>query len=360
MQNTMQLKKLKNKLFSSLAVSSLIVLIIILSSCKTNLVYMNVIEPAPISIPPYLKKMGVVNRTTIEKKNEKFDKVEQILSAEGPQLDKEGALAAIDGLYNELSKNERFTLVKKLPEVKTNTTGSGVFPAQLSWDEINKICTENGLEGLYILEFLDSDTKVSYAQIPTTINTPLGSIPAVEHQANMLTIVKTGWRIYDNVNKLVIDEYSMNRNLNFSGRGINPMAAVNAVMGRKDAVKQAANYIGQDYAKSILPYTIRVNRDYYIKGNYNFKVAMRKARTGNWDGAAELWKKETLNPKRKIAGRACYNMAIIGEINGDLDGAIHWAQQAYENYGNRLALQYVNILKNRKNKNARLKMQEPQ
>jgi hypothetical protein len=50
-------------------------------------------------------------------------------------------------------------------------------------------------------------------------------------------------------------------------------------------------------------------------------------------------------------------MAIINEINGDLDGAIQWAQKAYENYNIRLALQYVNILRNRKAQNDLLKSQ---
>jgi hypothetical protein len=71
------------------------------------------------------------------------------------------------------------------------------------------------------------------------------------------------------------------------------------------------------------------------------------AQTGNWNDAAALWQKETLNPNPKVAGRACYNMAIINEINGDLDAAIGWAQKGYENYYNRLSLWYVNILKNR-------------
>ena len=50
-------------------------------------------------------------------------------------------------------------------------------------------------------------------------------------------------------------------------------------------------------------------------------------------------------------------MAILGEINGDLDAAIKWAQKAYENYNNKLALQYVNILKNRKKINQRAEYQ---
>ncbi|MEJ0101567.1 MAG: hypothetical protein WDO19_02945 [Bacteroidota bacterium] len=41
-------------------------------------------------------------------------------------------------------------------------------------------------------------------------------------------------------------------------------------------------------------------------------------------------------------------MAIINEINGDIDTAIQWAQKAYEDYRVKIALGYVNILRNRK------------
>ncbi|HEY6899107.1 MAG TPA: hypothetical protein VI233_00630, partial [Puia sp.] len=61
--------------------------------------------------------------------------------------------------------------------------------------------------------------------------------------------------------------------------------------------------------------------------------------------------------RRKVAGRACYNMAIICEINGDLEGAIQWAQKSYENYNNRLALSYVNVLRNRQADRAVLQSQ---
>jgi hypothetical protein len=41
-------------------------------------------------------------------------------------------------------------------------------------------------------------------------------------------------------------------------------------------------------------------------------------------------------------------MAIICEINGDLDGAIQWAQMSYEDYNVKLALTYLKILRSRK------------
>ena len=89
---------------------------------------------------------------------------------------------------------------------------------------------------------------------------------------------------------------------------------------------------GRDYALRIIPYWLRVSRDYYVRGTDNFRMARRKAQTGNWDEAAAIWEKETANSNDKVAGRACYNMAIINEINGDLKGAMQWAQKAYENY----------------------------
>lgn len=118
-----------------------------------------------------------------------------------------------------------------------------------------------------------------------------------------------------------------------------------------------SNKAGRGYAIRILPYQIRVTRDYFVKGTGNFKVAKRRAQMGKWNEAAELWEKETDNGKGKIAGRACYNMAIINEINGDLDAALKWAQKSYEDYNNKLALHYTRILENRKYKNEVLNQQ---
>ena len=47
-------------------------------------------------------------------------------------------------------------------------------------------------------------------------------------------------------------------------------------------------------------------------------------------------------------------MAILIEINGDIDEAITWEQKAYEDYNNTLALHYVNMLRFRKQSNQRL------
>ena len=331
-----------------------------LFACRSkNIVTMSVIEPAPVTMPASIKTIGVINRSIATDESKKMDEADKILSLEGKNLDKEGAEKCVKALLYELQKNTRFTQVKFLDNVFLKNSGLGVLPAPLSWDAVEKICTENKIDCLYSLELYDTDSKVNYSVVPVTLKGPLGvDIPAVEHVASITTHIKVGWRIYDAINKNILDEFPGSASITSAGRGINPMVALQAVMGRKEAVLDKSNSMGESYGQSILPYQTRVSRDYYVRGTDNFKIARRKAQTGNWNEAGELWKKETTNSKRKVAGRAHYNMAIISEINGDLDGAIQWAQKAYENYKNKLALRYVNILKYRKSQNRLLNQQQ--
>lgn len=340
-------------------ITAFILTIIVFTSCKTNTLSLTVTEPAPVTIPSYMKKIGVINRSAPTAKTKDINKLDEILSGEGPELDKEGAKESIAGVTDELKNNSRFTEVKAL-NLDLKTTAMGVFPAPLDWPTVDKICKENGVDALFALELYDTDTKVDYAAVPTTIKTPLGDVPATEHHATMVTMVKTGWRIYDPKNRYVLDEFPLNESITFKGKGINPIIAASSLIGRKDAVKEVSNRTGRIYAERILPQSLRVSREYYVKGNTNFAIATRRARTGKWNDAGELWKKETTNADAKLAARASYNMAIINEINGDLEAALDWAQKGYEIGGKRMALHYVNILKRRMASNARLQHQEEQ
>ena len=76
-------------------------------------------------------------------------------------------------------------------------------------------------------------------------------------------------------------------------------------------------------------------------------MAKRRSEVGDWDGAAELWLEDTKSPKRKVAGRACYNMGIHAEINGDIYKAYEWAKKAYSDYKIKEGLTYSNILRKR-------------
>lgn len=330
--------------------SPILLISFLLFSCKTNQLYINVMEPAPVTIPSYVKSVGIINRSIATDETKVFDEIEKVYTLESVDLDKDGALKAINGLADELLNNNRFTEVKTLNDIDFRTSRLEEFPTPLTWEIVSQICNETETNAIFSLEKFDTDTRVSYSVNQVDIETPIGKIPGIEHVAQMETTVKTGWRIYDPAEKIILDEYADAESVVNSGRGINPLVAAKALSGRKDAVKEVSTKAGHNYAFRILPYRIRVYRDYFVKGSDNFKIAKRKAQMGLWDEAGELWRKETANSKIKIAGRATYNMAIISEINGNVDEALQWARKAFGDYNVKQARDYVRILENRQYK----------
>lgn len=330
----------------------------ICSCSSTNLMSLSVTNPAPIHISGSEINVGIINRSASSKKNSALDNLDKVLSAEGKNLDKLGSNNAVQGLKTELERNNQIKNVKVIDSSKFLSNGLSLFPEAIAWDKMEQLCKKNNIETLFELSYFDTDAKIDYKTSTTQMTNPFGlKIPMIEHQATINTLIKTGWRIYYPKEKIIIDEHTTTDNVVLSGKGINPVRALEAILGRKEAVLNLSSKIGEHYAIQLLPYNIRVSRDYYVKGTNNFEVAKRRAQTGNWDGAAELWLKETNNPDPKIAGRACYNMAIINEINGNLDTAIDWASKAYTDYGDKLGLRYVNMLKDRKYKQQQLNSQ---
>jgi len=225
----------------------------------------------------------------------------------------------------------------------------GVFPAQLSWDEIDALCKTYNVDVIFSLEYYDTNATVEYEQKTVRIPNPFGvKVDIPGHKVTIRTALGNGWRVYDPHSKYVLDKSSYSDNIVSIGEGINPFKAVEAVAGRKEAVIQMSHDLGNVYARNIKPLTRRVTRSYYVRGTDNFEIGERRAQTGDWDGAAELWEKELDNADAKIAGRAHYNMAISNEINGNLEKAMEFASKSYTDYNNKEALRYINILKYRK------------
>ena len=309
---------------------------------------MSAVEPAPITLSKDVTRIGIINRSLPSEGNKTADKIDKILSAEGLNLDNEGSEVAILALKEQLERNETIEEIVIIDDLAHLRKGLSVFPSTLTWNEIETLCEEYKVDAIFSLAFYDTDTKVSYKATMLDIPNDLGvkvALPA--HELTLNTLVENGWRVYDPYLNRIADEFVFSDHVVSVGKGINPIKAYEAIIGRKEAVLHQSKYMGMDYAQRLLPYKHRVNRDYFVRGTDNFKIAQRKAQAGDWDGAAVLWQQETVNPDPKIAGRACYNMAISNEINGDLDEAMQWASKSYADYNNNYALSYLNTLKYR-------------
>lgn len=332
--------------------------IFILTGCSSmNNLTMSITEPAPVYVPSQVQRIGILNRSE-STTNKTLEQIDQVFSIEGKQLDKEGAQRVVQGIKDEFDKLAQFEDIVFVESDKTENPGLGIFPSNIPWETVDQLCKAHNIDALFVLSFYDTDAAVSYStQTVEKINAFGIKIPVLEHIASVTTKITAGFRVYNNLTKEILDEIANEEWTTSVGRGINPAKALEAISSRKESILQISDNMGHNYALRTHPFKIRVVREYYVRGSDNFEIAKRRAQTGNWDGAAELWKIETKNPKTKIAGRACYNMAIINEINGDLEAATSWASKAYTDYEDGNALRYLKILNNRIAKNELLEYQ---
>jgi tetratricopeptide (TPR) repeat protein len=98
---------------------------------------------------------------------------------------------------------------------------------------------------------------------------------------------------------------------------------------------------------------------YKKSGNSPFATGSRLAIVGNWEEAAGYWK-EVINSspnRRKLCGKAAYNLAVAAEMKGDLEEARNWISKSYGIYNNKQAPYYQNTINRRYNAMLQLNQQ---
>jgi hypothetical protein len=292
-------------------------------------------------LPENIKSIAVVNRSQSEKTGGN-SMAEAIVSGEIAGSDKRASNQCLIAVYDGLN-GWRETNIVLLEKRKLVGTGTRETPELLDWDMVKHICDSVKSDALLVLETFDSNSDLLASAVNTAFNTVVTGGPVVPNVSQVQMNVISYWRLYDPVNKKVIDQYRSSNQLFFDG------GPLGVAVPSPDALAKTAYSAGDEYIQRFLPQYDNVQRDLYKKGKgrekQQFKTAFRKAEVANWDGAIEAWTKLLNSTKNnKNAGRACLNIAVAHEVLGNTKEAMVWAKKAYEDYGNKLAKHYMGLL----------------
>lgn len=319
-----------------------------LSSCKTKSLSVSVLKPADIYVPGKIKTLAVVNRSLPTKGDGSriINILEGVVSGEGVFVDKNASEKCISGVAEGLLKSPRFS-VSVPTGLDIRGTGTAQFPEPLAWAQVEKICKDYSADALVLLETFDSDLSRKYDTKQRTKKENDKDVTYTEHIAMIDIAINAGWRIYYPKERMIVDQNVFTDRKGWSERGLTRADAVKKLPEPAYAVEDAGFYAGTRYAHRISPTWIWVSRKYYIKGNDEFKNVRYKVQAKQWEDAADIWQKYTNDPDTKIAGYACYNMALASEVLGEFDIALNWAKKAYSDYQLKAALEYINIIEGR-------------
>lgn len=320
--------------------------ILLFTSCRTtgNIRIPYSVAPA-VQLPEHIRSIGIADRSRPQDDGGKaLNVVEGVLTGEGIREDRNGANACIAGATVQLNMDQ-LVAAKSLDSLSLQGASGAVMPLPLTWNEVSAICQQQGVDGLLVLEIFDTDqagSKTGYAanQVVSIVKTG-NAIPAPP-PTNSAVFVKMAWRLYDPQSQLILDEIRMSDQF-----GVNGSPYDLGDFAKRDAIQQSAYIGGRSYCSRFFPTWMYVNRPYYRRPGPDLEMATRYAQMNDFEAAMEGWATATESHKRKIAGRACYNLAIGYEIRGDIQSALDWAQKAYGNYRCKLARDYARELKRR-------------
>ncbi|TAE57972.1 MAG: hypothetical protein EAZ89_03615 [Bacteroidetes bacterium] len=323
----------------------------LLASGCTRTVSLQVLQPAAFKVPEHLQTLATVNRSRPE--NKVGAVLEGLITGEAVGQDRSGARRATEGLSEALTRTPRFKVV--FTSIEMQGKGPNQFPPALPWPLVDSICRSYGADGLAVIEKFDSNTTGSTSSVQRKKKDKEGvETTYLEYTAVLRTRVKLGWRLYDPKNRVILDEFDVWEERGWDEQGLSEQEAQRRLPAQTFTVDETAYYAGIKYGMRIAPTWINVSRSYYPKAKGTERLeadmaeATRLARVDRWRDAARLWQpiaEDKSNPK--AAAKACYNMALASEWEGNLEVARRWVQKAWEEYGSKPARTYLATLDRR-------------
>jgi hypothetical protein len=298
----------------------------------------NVITPALIDVPDHIKVAAMIDRTLA--KDDASNVIESVLTGELIGEDKLATQILMDGVHAML-KNAATVSIKRTTEVYPGGSSiSAAFPEPLSWEDIEALCKKYQADAIVAIEKFDSDFII---------------IPGV----NQTATVKAGIRMYDPASKSIVDQYQYSHQESWGSGELSIEAAINGLISKNAAVKEASYEAGIAYGRRLSPSWYRISREYFrkSKGDDVFAEGARMMEINDWFAAKEALFQAVENGHRKTKGKAAHNLAVVCEIEGNLEEAKAWAQAAWGKYKNKKSKYYLYDLNRRINETARVNEQ---
>jgi hypothetical protein len=324
--------------------------VLLLTSCSKT-VTLNRMVPAEISVPTYVQRLLLVDRTAPQ--NEGMAIIEGILTGEVPFEVKNAAEATLTTVQQELNTSPRYEVIRARERLRGGLF-SQTFPSPLTWAQVDELCNRYGTDALLVLEKFSSDFVVTDKRkiIKKTVGTGRDAreIEVEGVYLEGVASVSAGFRLYDPETRNIFDQVNYDKTNLWSAEAETRTQAAAMLIDKVRASQYVGRMAGASYAHRIAPMSVSINRTIYEKPKSNPALAKgsRLAQVGQWEEAMDTWQLGlSQNNDRKTGGRLCYNLALGYEVMVDLEEARFWAGKAFTDYGYKKGRTYAQEISRR-------------
>jgi len=140
--------------------------------------------------------------------------------------------------------------------------------------------------------------------------------------------ILSGWNFYDLKTQKLIYSQLKTDTIKWTEPVYNINIAKRILPSRRDAVLNAADIAGNQFAEFLVPHWLEVERMYYKFAQGELKSANVLIKQNRWMEAAAIYRKNTKNRNKKMASKCMFNMALVCELNGDIEAAVDWVTKS--------------------------------
>jgi hypothetical protein len=303
-----------------------------------------VMEPAKITLPSYVNQVAFLNHSYVPKIQP--DDTSGYSQKEIYILDTVINNQIFSGLQDGLNESPLFDL-DSIHIIQFRRRDTNNFLEPLTTDQIHAVNQSEKAEAVISLE---------YYRIQDTISMDTYQM---DYMGNRRMISHTVWRIYNLSNDSIFDEYMLKDTVDWYVFGYDSYTIMESLPEFINSLRTASYNAGLKYGQRISPSWFDVPRFYYTSGGEAMREAKKLAASRDWKGAAEIWKKQAYQENEKVAAKACFNMALVCEIEDLLIPALDWAIKSYFIKQEPVTKEYIDQLKVRYEKQKVIKTQLP-
>lgn len=292
------------------------------SSCQTYALYNFQSLTAPdVIIPADVKSIGFVDRNIsfpLDTISQLFTLDERVLNDTTDYSD-EIAKNCYVGFAENLSEDVLIDTIQFIQLDEKLLMGERNYSV-LSWVAVDSICEKTGSDILVCLEDIQMFTKYSIYNDQGYYGTT-----DIKHFSV--------WRIYDPLYQNIIDEKLTLDSLFTESFSNSYNALVEKELPSRREIFQDVSYkIGSKYGQQLSPVWNDITRKYFISGDARLAAARYYIDLDDWEKAINLWKELAVEEDLKLAGRACYNLALASEIKEEFNIANSWIRKSIASY----------------------------
>jgi hypothetical protein len=305
-------------------------------SCKSNYAVLSIenTQHAPDELPQAIQSVTLMNRSmTSQFQNFKEDSLQMYYYRNGFQLSKivldsmacDTTLKALSGLMFESGRYDVVIPVNRNLERKVSYD---MLPDTLNSNQVSEICRNYNTDALIVMERFLTKPMTDISE-ETRFDPYAGYVKS--YNATLDLKYDAFFRVYQPGRKALVKEIAVSDTIYWESSDTKLDQLLSKLPTVKKAMINGAIKVALDLDSKISPTWVPEKRGYFLFRPKD-DLGEKYMKENKLDEAARFWGEMEKSTNKNIRSKAEYNLALLNELNGDIDRAIEYGLKSFHTY----------------------------